>query len=116
MLKKLHLTPANPSVRINEESGFCELNLLSARLNTGETGKELLPCIRFLLSSPFYRFECRSYLKPGSREFIPMDLLLTAAQVPALEGAPFYTLEIRADWPEEEADYHITAALEVLHR
>lgn len=92
MLKKIVFENGIQELQINQDTGFKQLNLISATINKVEEFK-LAPFIELILCNDKIMFKSYTNLVPGTNTLNCFDLLLTAANNPSLLNEKFYTLK-----------------------
>lgn len=109
MIEKVKLENGVHEVQMNNSNGFKYLNLTSAQITGTEYFKEI-PSVEMILLNDQVMFTCYSNLIPGTNSLNCFELLLTAANIPALMNEKFHTLTCRL--PEQVINKSIAIDLE----
>jgi len=92
MRKKVRFENGIQEIQINHDAGIKNLNLISAIINKVEYVKDI-PSVELILINDKTMFTSYSNLVPGTSNLNCFDLLLTAANNPALSNETFHTLK-----------------------
>ena len=92
MRKKVRFENGIQEIQINHDAGFKHLNLISAIINKVEYLK-VIPSVELILINDKAMFTSYSNLVPGTNNLNCFDLLLTAANNPALSNETYRTLK-----------------------
>jgi hypothetical protein len=92
MRKKIKFENGIQEIQINHDAGFKHLNLISATINKVQDVKDM-PSIELILINDKAMFTSYSNLVQGTNNLSCFDLLLTAANNPALSNEIFHTLK-----------------------
>ena len=92
MIKKIVFENGIQELQVNHDTGFKQLNLISATINKVEDFK-VVPFIELILSNDKITFTSYSNLVPGTNTLNCFDLLLTATNNPSLLNEKFQTLK-----------------------
>jgi hypothetical protein len=92
MRKKIVFENGIQEIQINHDAGFKQLNLISTIINKVENVK-VIPSVELILSNDKAMLKSYSNLVPGTNNLNCFDLLLTAANNPALSNEIFHTLK-----------------------
>ncbi len=92
MRKKVRFENGVQEIQIVQDDGFRRLQLISAIIDKTEDAR-LIPSVELVLMNDNTMFKSYSNRVPGTDNLNCFDLLLTAANNPALSNNTFHTLK-----------------------